>query len=629
MTPPESTAGNRAAGRREAAVRAGVLATSLFSVFVAAKIAVLAGRPLPASPWAPIAFIWQDAVVALGFFGFAWLIARAWPARVVYATLVALAAINVPVVRALSSPLTASMLRAARGTLTDSILHYATPANLLLICTLLAVGILLPVAMRGQLPHPRAWLVAAGLLLVIGPIATARVDTAGLERNPVIAIARTSMPRVRAVPSDADWRSSPFAARDAAVAPPDLSSRPDLASLRGVAAGANVLLVVLESTGAGYLRPYGAAEDPMPNLSALASRSIVFESAYAVYPESIKGMLAFLSSRYPGFDVAAEQHGRTASPSLASVLRERGYETALFHSGRFFYLGMEEILAGCDFGRLDDAGAIGGNRNSSFGIDEAAAVRHILRWIDSVPRGRPFFAAYLPIAGHHPYTYAAKGPFPEEREIDRYRNSLHEGDRALGELLAGLRARGLDSTTVVAVIGDHGEGFGQHPGNYGHTLAIWEENVHVPFILSVPERRAPGISPRSPTSRGIAQRDGRSPIRAGGTVSLLDLPPTVLDLLGVDRPADFQGESLLAPGDRMALFFTDYSLGLLGLRDGCFKYIHEIESGRSRLFDLCSDPGERTDIASREAARVLAYRSRVREWIAAQVARVRADMSDR
>ena len=580
--------------------RATVLAMSLFSVFVAAKIAVLIDRPVPPSPWAPVAFIWQDAAVALVFLALCRLVKRAWPARIIYGALVALAAINVPVVRVLSSPLTASMMRAARGTLADSILHYATPVNLLLVVGVVALGVILPVAFRAPLPRPRLWLAAAIVVVALGPVAAARVDTRGLERHPLVALLRTSLPRVRGAASDADWRAPLFPDSSASGAATDLSS------LRGAAVGRNVLLVVLESTGARYLRPYGAAEDPTPNLSALAARSIVFEHAYAVYPESIKGMLAFLSSRYPGFDIPAEEHAPIASPSIASVLRERGYETALFHSGRFFYLGMEEILGGMGFARLDDAGAIGGDRNSSFGIDEPAAVRHVLRWIDSLPRGRPFLAAYLPIAGHHPYTYEERGPFAEELEVDRYRNALHEGDRALGTLLDGLRARGLDTNTIVVVLGDHGEAFFQHPGNYGHTLAIWDENVRVPLVLSVP--------------------DGVRGARVSSPASLLDVPPTVLDLLSVERPPSFQGTSLVERGDRVALFFTDYSLGLLGLRDECMKYIHELESGRSRLFDVCADPDEKTDIGSRHSDRLAAYRARVQAWSSAQVARIRSEV---
>ncbi|MGH7469228.1 MAG: sulfatase, partial [Longimicrobiales bacterium] len=435
------------------------------------------------------------------------------------------------------------------------------------------------------------------IVTLLGPVAARRVDTRGLERNPVFSLLRTAVPRVHAQPAHADWRASPFP-----QVPPTRPTHP-LHQLRGRAAGHNILLVVLESTAARYLRPYGATQDPMPNLSELAQRSIVFENAYAVFPESVKGLVALLASRYPGFDVPAERHADLMAPSLASVLSAGGYRTALFHSGRFFYLGMAELLARSGFHDLEDAGDMGGNHKSSFGIDEDAAVRRILGWVDGLPAERRFFAVYLPIAGHHPYATTRPGPFEEHEEADRYRNALHEGDRALGALLAGLRTRGLDRNTLIVVVGDHGEAFGQHAGNYGHNLALYDENVRVPLILSLPKGKA--RAERVPT-----------------TASVLDLAPTMLDLLGVTPPVPFQGESLLDGRERMALFFTDYSLGLLGVRDGCLKLIHELESNRTRAFDLCRDAEEQRDIAETMVARIPTYRESLRRWSAAQLAAI-------
>lgn len=68
----------------------------------------------------------------------------------------------------------------------------------------------------------------------------------------------------------------------------------------------------------------------------------------------------------------------------------------------------------------------------------------------------------------------------------------------------------------------------------------------------------------------------------------------------------------------MALFFTDYSIGWLGLADGCWKYLFEMDSSRSRLFDVCADPGETRDRAREFPEREARYRARVREWAAAQ-----------
>ncbi len=573
----------------------------LCAVFLISKLITLYVHAVPLSPLLPLAWFWQDAVVVAVFACGERVLKAKWFWRIVYSALVLLTAFGTPVSMDLGSPLTGAMLRAARGTLADSIRHHATPVNIMVTGGLLLVAVLVPLFWKRRDVRTRTLVVAGLIALVVGQLAAARVDTRGMERNPVFALAGTVLPRVRGESYEEDWRQ-PLQPRTNG-APNDKAVNDTLRALRGAASGSNVLMVVLESTGAQYLQPWGAAEDPMPTLSALATRSILFENAYALYPESVKGLVSYLSSRYPGFDVPNARHGSIASPSIATQLGSAGYETALFHSGRFMYLGMEELLAGTGFGLLEDAGHISGNHNSSFGVDEPAAVARILQWIDSVPRGKRFFAAYLPIAGHHPYVFTAPARFPGTEELDRYRNSLFDADRALSILLDGLRQRGLDSSTVVVVMADHGEAFGQHPGNYGHTLGIYEENMKVPLLLTLPEGR-------------------RVPARVHRSASLLDVAPTVLDLLGVASPPEFQGTSLLDDGDRMALFFTDYSLGLLGARDGCIKYIYEMEPRRSRMFDVCADPGEQNDIAGNDAKMSRLYRDRLMRWIAAAVGRI-------
>src|SRR5438034_6073472 len=107
-------------------------------------------------------------------------------------------------------------------------------------------------------------------------------------------------------------------------------------------------------------------------------------------------------------------------------------------------------------------------------------------------------------------------------------------------------------------------------------------------------------------------------LRVRRTASLIDTAPTILDLLGLAVPAGFQGNSLLRPGNRMALFFTDYSLGFLGLRDGCWKYIFEIDSSRSKLFNLWSDPDEIHNLSAQFPERVRAYNQLLQGWSASQ-----------
>src|SRR5207247_1081011 len=178
-------------------------------------------------------------------------------------------------------------------------------------------------------------------------------------------------------------------------------------------------------------------------------------------------------------------------------------------------------------------------------------------------------------------------------------NALHYSDAVLDRFLSGLKARGLFDKTLFLIFGDHGEAFGQHEGNFGHTLSIYEENIHVPYFII-----APGL---------IGDE-----IRVKRAASLVDTAPTILDLLGLPVPQEFQGSSLLDSPSQMALFYTDYSLGLLGLRDGRWKFVYELESGRAKLFDLATDPEETKNLAIQEPERVKAYRGHLKSWAAAQ-----------
>ena len=575
-------------------------ALCLFGVLLFARILILIGRDVPLSWWSPIAYLWQDSLIVLLFAVVERFTARRpWVAWTVYSTTALYVALNLPLVRLLSSPVTWPMLRATRGTLAGSIRHHLTWQNLILIGLVLGAAGVLPLFLQRVRLRARVRLglgIAAVVLVALGPLAATQVDTAGLHRNVFLALLATSVPRVAPEAMDADWRTSPY--REAQSTAP-LRNGESLTRYKGAAKGRHVVLILLESTAAQYLRPYGAAEDPMPNLTRLARQAVLFENAYAVYPESIKGLFSVLCSRYPAFDTEPELCARVGTPAVAERLAAACYRTALFHSGRFLYLGMDEVVQQRGFQTLADAGDIGGNPESSFGVDDGATAQRMLNWIDSIRRGENFFITYLPVAGHHPYDTPTPGPFPGHDEIGRYRNALHYSDAVLDRFLSGLKARGLFDKTLFLIFGDHGEAFGQHEGNFGHTLSIYDENIHVPCFIV-----APGL---------IGQQ-----IRVKRAASLVDTAPTILDLLGLPIPQEYQGSSLLDSQSRMALFYTDYALGLLGLRDGRWKFVYELESGRAKLFDLATDPDEKKNLASQEPERVQAYRGRLKSWAAAQ-----------
>ena len=568
----------------------------LLGVLLTARAAALVGHPLPLSPWSPFAYVWQDVLVALLFTAVDARLKRPRVGWTLYGALVFYIALNVPITRVLSSPLTWTMIRAARGPLADAILHYVTLSNVIALAMPVIAAVWLPRVLGGRVIRMNALVAGAAILLVaIGPFAASRLDTSGLHRNAFGALIETSVTRVAARDAFDDWRAPP----DPGSRTTDPGSRLDLTSFRGAMRGRNVVLVALESTSARRLGLYGGVPDPAPNLSRLAPQSIVFERAYAVYPESIKGLFATLCSRYPAFDTAPEIYAEVPCASLPGALKGAGYRTALFHSGRFMYLGMMSAIDRRGFEIMEDAGAIGGRVDSSFGVDDASTVSRVLQWIDTVDRRTPFFVTYLPVSGHNPYVATVPGPFRSDSDFWRYMNTLHESDAAFGALVDGLRQRRLLENTLFVVFGDHGEAFGEHPGNFAHSLFIHEENVRVPLVIA-----APGAIEQT--------------VRLSRIASVIDIAPTVLDLVGLPAQSLHQGASLLPAASRMALFYTDYSIGWLGLTDGCWKYLYEIDSRRSRLFDVCSDPGETVDRAAEHQSQVVAYRDRVIAWAGAQ-----------
>ena len=118
------------------------------------------------------------------------------------------------------------------------------------------------------------------------------------------------------------------------------------------------------------------------------------------------------------------------------------------------------------------------------------------------------------------------------------------------------------------------------------------------------KRRSPGLT--------TAQH------RAPHLASVIDIAPTILDLLGLEVPWAYQGVSLLRVQPETALFFTDYSSRLVGLREERWKFIYEFESGRSSLFDVKGDPKESINLRATFPERTRLYESRAKSWIAAQ-----------
>lgn len=561
----------------------------------------------------------EDVVCAALFVGLDVLLGRLLRGRqaviswLLYGALCLYLVCNVPVMRMFGTPLTFPILQAADVALADSLLRYVNRSNLLGCLLVFLSALCTPLLLRSlPRPHPlvRTLLVGFGVAWVaIGVSARHLVPLRGLDRNALFLLVDTTLRQRDARGEPLSVELPPLPAQPQ----PDGSPAPrDLTGLVGAAQGRDVLWIVLESTAARYLRPYGSTDDPMPNLTALAARSIQFDSVYAAYPESIKGLFATLCSQSPAANTTAARytHRKIPCPSIGSRFQQAGYRTALFHSGWFLYLGMDGIVASRGFSVSEDAGAIGGEYRTSFGVDEASTVRRVLRYFDSLSPQEHGFVMYLPITGHHPYHSPGPRqrptPFVEQSEQSAYQNDLHLGDVALGQLFDGLQQRGRLARLLVVVSADHGEAFLQHEGNFGHTLHLYDENVRVPLWIHLP-----GVT----DSESAAQTPLHNP-----PASLLDVAPTLLDLVGLPIPREYQGQSLLRPRSPEAIprFLIDHAVEQHGLRHGRWKFINEPDTDRAQLFDLHHDPEEQHDLSRLYPQQVTAYRAHLRAFFSRQ-----------
>jgi phosphatidylserine decarboxylase precursor len=528
------------------------------------------------------------------------------------------------ITRVLGSPPTLPMLSGAGLELQDSVITYVTSSNLTalsFVAVFSALGYMLagdraraarrPSYGRGRL----IGLTAAALGLLVWHQLGMRHAPSPPVPNAILAICaglpqRLAPLRLRSglvsIPTRGRVDGSPTSTegQPAQSLPPlpdldELWPSPEqlLLELRGVARGRHVIWVVLESAAAGYLKPWARGAPPaMPRLYELSQQGLVFQQAYAPYPESVKALYGALCGRPTAAFVPAESHaaGRMPCDPLPGQLGQAGYRTGLFHSGSFAYFGMREILEDRGFDTLVDASLLDSPFRTSFGVDEETTTRAMLSWIDSDPSA-PIFLMYLPIAGHHPYE--SPGGKNQRRmansDYDRYLGDLGVADAALGGLVDGLIERGLWENSLLVVSGDHGEAFNQHPGNVAHSMALYEENIRVPLLLV-----APGLEAVQGENFELRQTDG---IAAG-----------ILEMLGMGVPASFSQPSLLAAGQETVYAYTDHGRWLVALRHGPWKAIHDVAARRTWHYDLRSDPGETEDLSRVQRARAEGYAGHLR-----------------
>jgi len=363
----------------------------------------------------------------------------------------------------------------------------------------------------------------------------------------------------------------------------------------------NVILITLDTTRADHLGCYGGTAAQTPALDALAREGVLFEQAAASSPLTLPAHSTIMTGMYPTYH-GVRVNGNTAlgdeQTTLAEVLAGQGYRCAAFVAA-FVIDGRWGLKQG--FEHYDDQFDLKKYKHIDLGAIQRPGnevVDSALAWLEARKPG-PFFTWIHLYDPHTPYEppepyrsqYAGRGM------AGLYAGEVAFMDEQVGRISSWLRASGLDRSTVIVVLGDHGEGLGSH-GEGTHGYYAYDYAIHVPLIVAAPFDDLRGK-------------------RVPSQVSAVDVFPTVLDLAGIDPARPTQGRSLLpsmfrtgagldvpAYAESMAPNIQFGWSPIQVLRAGRLEFIG---TPRAELFDLAADPGEQRNLLDSrpEAARDL------------------------
>jgi arylsulfatase A-like enzyme len=354
----------------------------------------------------------------------------------------------------------------------------------------------------------------------------------------------------------------------------------------------NLLLVSLDTLRADRLGCYGYKRPTSPVIDALAAEGAVFERAYAAYPQtdgSHASMLTGLAPCLHGVSGAPRVALRRDAETLAEHLRAAGWAT-----GAVTEDGMVSAASG--FSRGFETWAE--HRPVGFTADARSTFADGIAWMRR-HRRRPWFLFLHTYQTHQPYRpppgyldLVAGGGGKDPADSLLYDAEIRYTDELLGDVLAELAAMREADDTLIVLVSDHGEHFGEH-GLYGHSNSLYDELLHVPWVL-----RAPGLVPAGK--------------RVSTTVGIVDLVPTLLDLLDVEPPKWSHGRSVVpllndVTMPPVLLFADGMGSREVAIRSLDWKWIVRRPGGPARVFELAKDPGEDKPVVVQRASLLAEY----------------------
>ncbi len=363
----------------------------------------------------------------------------------------------------------------------------------------------------------------------------------------------------------------------------------------------DVFLITIDTLRADHVHCYGYDRVETPTLDSLAKDGARFSAAFTPSPITNTSHISILTGLLPS------SHGvtdfaiplPTTHTTWAEFLQQKGYHTAAFIGA--VILDTKTLAPGLGRGfdfydNFPDHPQTKSrwNRVERRGME---VVQHAETWMTAHRAGPHFVWVHL-YDPHDPYE--PPPPYSHTYKDHLYDGEIAYADSALANFITFLKQQGRYENSLIIVVGDHGEGLGEHNEDT-HGIFLYDSTTHVPLIIKKPGK---------PASTGPGQV-------IDAQVRTIDILPTVLDLLTIPVDAHFDGESLktyLVGADsapRAALGETDYPLRfgwapLRSVRDNGFKFI---QAPRPELYDLHADPKELTNLYQADNANVQKLRA--------------------
>ena len=372
----------------------------------------------------------------------------------------------------------------------------------------------------------------------------------------------------------------------------------------------NLLLVCIDTLRADRLGAMGHGGGLTPVMDQLARDGVIFANAYSQGPNTPQSFPSIFTSLYSGRVPFRKRFTgypviKPEAVTFFELLAAQGISTSAVTS-HFYFKPKRGITQGVKDWDNRDAGTI---KESNKDIASPRIVPRALAKLGELSKSGERFTMFVHLfephstyVRHKGFTYTQRGAASLK---EKYDIEVKVVDRWLGKLLEGLKQHNLADNTAVLLFSDHGEAFKEHRF-YFHGQALYNEVLHVPLIMRVPG---------GPSGKVVRQR-----------VPLLDIAPTILDLMGLTPEPNFQGRSLLPlargvaqPADREIgaelMPYPAWPKGQQTLIGQRYKAVLRVTENRFEVYDLKRDPGEKKNLVAEDPALAKKMRARLNTFV--------------